>query len=237
VAGNVPAPSAGKEIPRKVGGLGGAIAAAPPAAGPPSKTTVASEEQAKLDVRKEGQPIPSAMPMKSESDGARKDTLMNPTAETTGAGAMVATAAAARAAQVRTDSQVEAMSRVSSRQELMKKRAPVSAQWSISPTGKVQRSEDGRKTWEDVQIADGVTFRVIAAAGRDVWAGGASGALYHSIDGGLTWNRVKVRTVDNQVTEAIVGIELRPPLGVNVTVASGQQWVSEDGGRQWRNKP
>lgn len=236
VARNVPAANAGREVSRSVGGLGGAIAAAPPAASPSSTTSSASEE-AGLDVRKEAPPRPAAPPMKSASDGAKKDALLSPTAEVTATSAIGAPSVAVREARGREDSQVAAMSRLSSRQGLMSKRRAVSAQWSISTTGKVQRSEDGRKTWEDVRIADGVIFRVIAAVGKDVWAGGTAGALYHSIDGGLVWSRVNVSSAEIPVAETIVGIQLRPPLGVSVTLASGQQWVTEDGGQQWRNKP
>ena len=32
----------------------------------------------------------------------------------------------------------------------------------------------------------------IAAVGDDVWAGGAGGALYHSANGGATWNSCQI---------------------------------------------
>ena len=51
------------------------------------------------------------------------------------------------------------------------------ALWSISPQGKLQRSEDGGKNWQEVGVDDKVEFRVIQANGRDIWAGGTGGAL------------------------------------------------------------
>lgn len=234
---NVPAPDAEHEVTKSVGGVGGAIAAGTPAASPRSKTTAAPEEEARLDLRKEAPPNPAAPPMKSESDGAKKDAVRSQNAEVTAAGAIAAPGVAARETRGSESSRMAGISSLSSRPKLLNKRGAVSAQWSISTTGKVQHSEDGRKTWEDVRIADGVTFRAIAAAGSDVWAGGTSGALYHSIDGGLVWNRVNFSPAESPVTEAIVGIELRPPLGVSIILASGQKWVTDNDGQQWRITP
>ena len=50
------------------------------------------------------------------------------------------------------------------------------ALWSISPEGKLQRSEDGGKNWQEVGVDDKVEFRVIQVNGRDIWAGGTGGA-------------------------------------------------------------
>jgi photosystem II stability/assembly factor-like uncharacterized protein len=111
------------------------------------------------------------------------------------------------------------------------------ALWSISASGKVQRSQDGAKTWEEVPVADGVTFRVITASAGEVWAGGPGGALYHSSDGGVGWQRVNLESGGISVTEAIVGIRVRDPQHLTVTTAAGEHWVTEDGGQHWRKEP
>lgn len=111
-----------------------------------------------------------------------------------------------------------------------------SALWSISPEGKLQRSEDGGKNWQEVGVDDKVEFRVIQANGRDIWAGGSGGALYHSSDGGAAWTRVNPASGAAPATEAIVSISRSSSNLQQITVktASGTQWVSDDGGQHWR---
>jgi photosystem II stability/assembly factor-like uncharacterized protein len=116
------------------------------------------------------------------------------------------------------------------------KLGPPAALWNISASGKVQRSEDGAKSWEEVQVNDAVTFRVIAASGGEVWAGGSDGTLYHSSDGGVNWQRVNLESGGSSVTQTIVGIQVRDPQHLTVTTASGEQWVTEDGGQRWRRE-
>jgi photosystem II stability/assembly factor-like uncharacterized protein len=126
---------------------------------------------------------------------------------------------------------------MASRRELKSKAAPLTPLWSISPKGQVQRSDGGEKDREVVRVDDDVTFRVIAASGREVWAAGSGGALYHSSDGGVNWKRVSLNPGGNTFTETIVGIELRDPQHLTVSTASGQQWVTEDGGQHWQMQP
>ena len=110
------------------------------------------------------------------------------------------------------------------------------ALWTVAPDGKPQRSDDGGKTWQDVHIDDKVAFRVIEATGRDVWAAGSAGALYHSSDGGAIWSRVNLSSGGSPTTEAIVSVvcSSSDPQRITVTSASGERWTSEDGGEHWR---
>src|SRR5581483_7857635 len=112
--------------------------------------------------------------------------------------------------------------------------------WTISAAGTVQKSTDGAH-WQDVAIADGATFRVLAVAGSNVWAGGS--ALYRSSDMGEQWERVNVGKNKHALRGEIVRIELpagssnevttsAPP--IILTTSAGQMWVSTDDGRTWR---
>ena len=111
------------------------------------------------------------------------------------------------------------------------------ALWSVSPQGKVLRSTDAGKTFEQVHVARGIKFRAIAALGNDVWTGGTGGALFHSTDGGANWTRVSLNFGGSTVTEMITNIQLRDRQHLTITTASGAQWVSEDGGQNWQKKP
>lgn len=105
--------------------------------------------------------------------------------------------------------------------------------WSISITGKVERSLDGGTTWQELHVNDSLVFRVVTATGSEVWAGGARGALYHSVDGGETWTRVYLDPDRSSPDDAIVRINFTDPLHGQVTTAAGERWITSDGGRHW----
>jgi photosystem II stability/assembly factor-like uncharacterized protein len=117
--------------------------------------------------------------------------------------------------------------------------AQLAALWSISASGKVQRSDDGGKTWEEVRVDEGITFRVVQAMGTEVWAGGSGGALYHSSDGGAIWKRVNLSSGGSPTTDSIVAIvsPARDLQHITVRTASGEQWTSDDGGQHWQREP
>jgi len=109
--------------------------------------------------------------------------------------------------------------------------------WTVSSEGQVQRSMDAGKTLEQIQVGHGTKFLTVAALGTDVWAGGTGGALYHSVDGGATWNRASINVEGTAVTESIMEIQLSAAQHLTVTTASGAQWASEDGSLHWQKKP
>jgi photosystem II stability/assembly factor-like uncharacterized protein len=111
-----------------------------------------------------------------------------------------------------------------------------SALWSVTPGGKVQRSLDGGKSFQLVPVAQGITFWVATAFGNDVWAGGAGGALYHSANGGVTWNRVSISFEGHELSDTITSIQLRDPQHLTVITASGSSWASQDGGQHWQKQ-
>jgi photosystem II stability/assembly factor-like uncharacterized protein len=109
--------------------------------------------------------------------------------------------------------------------------------WSVSSDGKVQHSVDEAKTFQSVEVAHGVKFQSVAANGSDVWAGGAGGDLYHSIDAGATWARIAINVEGNTMTETIAAIQLHDSQHLTVITTSGSAWVSEDRGQHWQKQP
>jgi photosystem II stability/assembly factor-like uncharacterized protein len=112
----------------------------------------------------------------------------------------------------------------------------MTADWSISPSGKVQRSRDGRKTWEELDVDKNVVFRVVFAVGADVWLGGSKGALYHSTDGGQHWTRVSLTTGSTTVTDDVIHIEFKDAQNGTVGTAAGDSWTTTDAGQHWQKQ-
>jgi hypothetical protein len=112
----------------------------------------------------------------------------------------------------------------------------IAADWSISASGRVQRSQDGRKTWEELDVDKNVVFRVVFAVGPDVWLGGTKGALYHSTDGGQHWTRVSITTRSITVTDAVVHIQFKDAQHGTITTVGGDTWTTLDGGQRWEKQ-
>ncbi len=100
--------------------------------------------------------------------------------------------------------------------------------------GSVEKSLDGGRTWQRVPVADGVTFRVVYASGRDVWAGGAAGAFFHSNDRGEHWSAVPLVMGNGAATGDIVSIQFADAAHGVVSASSGQSWTTSDGGQHWQ---
>jgi len=99
--------------------------------------------------------------------------------------------------------------------------------------GVVERSTDAGKTWEVVPLSDSVSFRAVASAGPNVWAGGTGGALFHSTDAGAHWERITISDQHARLTGTIVHIDAENPNLIKITTSSGETWASPDGGRRW----
>ena len=121
-----------------------------------------------------------------------------------------------------------------SRSQPLARPAVLSPRWSVSAAGAVQRSLDGGRSWKDVAVADGVTFRAVASLGPDVWAGGSGGALFHSADGGDHWPRVRVQANNRELSGDIVRIEFSDSAHGVVFTSTGETWTTSDGGLSWR---
>ena len=106
--------------------------------------------------------------------------------------------------------------------------------------GRVERSLDGGKTWQELHVNDRVSFRAVAANGAEVWAGGSRGALYHSTDSGQHWARVPVGLGQDSdkgvVTDTIMSIDVADSRHVTVTTDADETWVTADGGQHWESR-
>ncbi len=96
----------------------------------------------------------------------------------------------------------------------------------------VYKRTAGQSEWHPVTISDGVNFQAVSAAEREVWAGGDHGALFHSADDGLHWERISVTTLSAKLTESIVRIDAHDPGRVQLTTSTGDVWVRQNG--LWR---
>ncbi len=115
------------------------------------------------------------------------------------------------------------------------RRAFLGPRWSISDSGALQRSFDGGRSWKEVAVAEGVTFRAVAVVVvNDVWAGGSGGALFHSTDGGEHWARVRVQVNDRTPSGDIVRIEFADIQNGVVATSTGETWTTSDAGLTWR---
>jgi len=130
---------------------------------------------------------------------------------------------------------------------LAKDKRLLSAQWSIASVvgpyggdsnpaiGRVERSLDGGKTWQELHVNDRVSFRAVAANSAEVWAGGSGGTLYHSTDGGQHWARVLVASDRGVVSDTIVSINVVDSRHVTVATGARERWVTTDGGQHWES--
>jgi hypothetical protein len=117
------------------------------------------------------------------------------------------------------------------------KKADLSPRWTLSEDGSLQRSLDAGKTWETLKVpAEGVSLRAIASFGTDVWIGGASGALYHSSDGGEHWVQVRPVAGGKALTDDILRIEFQNVRQGRLTTSTQETWSTADRGQTWERK-
>lgn len=143
-------------------------------------------------------------------------------------------------------------------------KAVTAPRWTINSSGALQRSYDQGNTWQDVKVAtaappaaeslyasrpatkdSGVAlakkspppvFRAVAANGSDVWAGGSSGMLYHSIDSGIHWNRIVPAFSGFVLTGDVIALDFPDSQHGKVTTSSSEVWTTSDAGQTWRKQ-
>lgn len=143
--------------------------------------------------------------------------------------------------------------------------AKASAQWSINPDGRLQRSLDAGKTWIEInpdvaatrsvaglstttsevarankkvkaQRSAAAGFQALAAFGTEVWVGGVAGMLYHSTDGGSHWARVVPFSSGVTLTEDVTSIEFADPQHGSISTSDGKVWITTNAGVTWRSQ-
>lgn len=145
-------------------------------------------------------------------------------------------------------------------------KALAAPRWTINSSGALQRSYDQGNTWQDVNVAaappaaDGFfaveksrpatkdsdvalakkstpsVFRAVAANGSDVWAGGSSGMLYHSIDSGIHWNRIIPAFSGFALTGDIIALDFPDAQHGKVTTSTSEVWTTSDAGQTWQKQ-
>jgi hypothetical protein len=81
-----------------------------------------------------------------------------------------------------------------------------------------------------------VFFRAVTAAGSEVWAGGSSAALFHSVDGGDHWTRILPASSGVVLTGDVVSIEFPDPQHGTVTTSTPEIWITVDDGQSWQKQ-
>jgi hypothetical protein len=94
--------------------------------------------------------------------------------------------------------------------------------------------EADRKTLK--RIASPLTFRAVAAAGAEVWAGGSGGTLYHSVDAGARWTRVVPVSAGTALSSDIIGLDFPDARHGKITTSTTEIWTTTDGGQTWQKQ-
>ena len=81
-----------------------------------------------------------------------------------------------------------------------------------------------------------IVFRAVSAAGAEVWAGGVSGILYHSSDGGESWTRVVPAAAGVTLTGDIITVEFTDQQNGKLTTSHPETWTTADAGQSWQKQ-
>jgi hypothetical protein len=116
------------------------------------------------------------------------------------------------------------------------------ATWQVD-AGVLRRSYDAGRSWQSILHAD---HPLLSFASRDqeIWAGGATGVLFHSSDGGASWAQVQPANDSETLRSDIIRIDLQSggdasglvSRGIAISTSAGDVWNSLDGGKTWKKQ-
>jgi hypothetical protein len=107
-------------------------------------------------------------------------------------------------------------------------------QWSLAQGG-LQRSLDAGSSWQIVlQLPQPLLS--FGAFGNEVWAGGQTGVLAHSTNGGAAWTMIHPVMKTEALTSDIVSIEVRSATEIVLSTSDHESWTTTDAGVTWRKK-
>jgi len=109
-----------------------------------------------------------------------------------------------------------------------------SAQWTIHGND-LQRALASDAAWKTVLRSDRALL-CYAASGNELWAGGKGGDLFHSANGGVTWDQVHPSAQQQTLSDDVTRIEIRSAFEVTLFTSNNQSWSTMDGGKTWAKK-
>ena len=108
--------------------------------------------------------------------------------------------------------------------------------WRVSSAGELQQSTDSGRNWKTALGEHPSKFKAVASTGATVWAGGDDGALWSSLNNGLTWRKLAPSVDGHSPHGTVEKIQLAAPKNVTFRTSAGETWSSPDGGINWTVK-
>jgi hypothetical protein len=108
------------------------------------------------------------------------------------------------------------------------------AQWTIHGN-ELQRSLDSGGARKTVLHSDRPLL-CYAAGGNDIWVGGKAGDLFHSANGGVSWNQVHPSAQEQTLVDDVTHIDVYSPTQISLFTSNHQSWSTTDGGKTWEKK-
>lgn len=105
-------------------------------------------------------------------------------------------------------------------------------QWRIRG-GKLQQSSDAGKTWQEINVAPGISLHAFWSLGSNVWAGGTGGSLFHITDAGKNQVRIPIKLGEGDVSQTVVAVTFSDELHGIIMLENGQILQTTDGGKSW----
>jgi len=115
------------------------------------------------------------------------------------------------------------------------------SQTSLATGAQTESTAELKAQYRDKKIrkkdqSNPAIFRAVAAHGPEVWAGGSSAVLYHSLDSGSHWTRVVPSEANASLTGDIVGMEFSDAQRGKIATSAGEIWMTDDDGETWHKQ-